>query len=316
MKKWIIVPTALIAATLLAIYIFVPKKIHLSQTVTINCTHAAANRYLVNDSNWFKWWPTNASVQAKAQSQANTFPYKTFSFEPHQKMFDAIGVRINADDLTINSMIILIPKHTDSVSIQWNLDYYTGTNPVTRVQRYQQAGTLRTEINDILARLKLFLEKTEHVYGIVIKKTTVKDTLLLSTKKVFDSFPTTQNTYSLINKLKTHIQQQGATVTGYPMLNIQQKDNTHFETMVAIPVNKAVKEQNDLVIKKMVPGNLLVAEVSGGEHTISNAFAQMENYVIDHNFESPAIPFYSLITDRIAESDTSKWVTRISYPVF
>jgi hypothetical protein len=100
------------------------------------------------------------------------------------------------------------------------------------------------------------------------------------------------------------------------MLNIQHKDITHFQTMVAIPVNKAVKEQNDFVIKNMVPGNLLVAEVSGGGHTISNAFAQMENYLTDHQFESPAIPFYSLITDRIAETDTSKWVTRISYPVY
>ncbi|THU37002.1 GyrI-like domain-containing protein [Niastella caeni] len=270
----------------------------------------------MNDLNWFTWWPANTSVQDTTQGQAATFPYKAFTFQPHQKMFDAIGVRINADDLTINSRITLIPKHTDSVHIQWDLGYYAGINLTTRIQRYRQARTLRHHIKELQTRMKLFLEKTENVYGITIKKTLVKDTLLLSARKVFDSLPTTQNIYSLINKLKTYIQQQGAMETGYPMLNILRKDNTHFATMVAIPVNKAVKEQNDFVIKKMVPGNLLVAEVRGGEHTISNAFTQMENYLTDHHLESPAIPFYSLITDRIAETDTSKWVTRISYPFF
>jgi effector-binding domain-containing protein len=315
MKKWIVVSIALIAVALLAIYIFVPSKIDLSQSITINCTHGAADRYLVNEANWFKWWPATRSAPPLFHSQTTVFPYKNFTFHPRQRMFDAIGITISSVDLTFNSKIILIPKHKDSIHIQWNVEYYTANNPVTRVQRYLRAGAVRQHLSEILTALKRFLEKAENVYGIAVKKTIVQDSLLLSTKKVFTIEPSTQNIYSLINKLKTHIQQQGAKETGYPMLNIQRKDSTHFETMVAIPINKAVKEQNNMVLKNLVQGYILVTEVNGGVNTISNAFAQMENYVLDHHYQSPAIPFYSLITDRSAETDTGKWVTRISYPV-
>jgi DNA gyrase inhibitor GyrI len=307
MKKWIIVPIALFPVVLLATYILVPAKINLSQSVSINCTHGAANRYLVNDSNWAKWWPQNTTLP---------FRYKEYIFQPNQRMFDAIEVGIAGEDITINSRIILIPQFKDSVNIQWLLEYKTGNNPFTRVNRYRQAEKLSRHLNSILTQLKMFLEKPEKVYGITVNKTIVKDTLLISTKKVFTAHPSTQDIYNLINKLKMYIQQQGARETGYPMLNIQQKSGGHYETMVAIPVNKVIKQQNDMVQKNLVQGNILVAEVRGGEHTVNNAFSQMENYLTDHHYESPAIPFYSLVTNRLTETDTTKWITRIYYPVF
>jgi effector-binding domain-containing protein len=315
MKKWIVVPIALIAVALLAVYIFVPAKINLSQSITINCTPEAANRHLTNETNWYKWWPLTKSAPPSFESETKIFPYKNYTFIPQQRMFDAIRVNISTVNLTINSNIILIPKNKNLVSIQWNVNYYTANAPVARVKRYLQAGGLKQPISDILAAAKRFLEKTENVYGIAVKKAIVQDSLLLSTKKVFIAEPSTQDIYSLITKLKTHIQQQGAKETGYPMLNIQRKDSSHFETMVAIPVNKAVKEQNNMVLKNLVRGNILIADVTGGVQSVSHAFAQMETYLLDHHYQSPAIPFYSLITDRTAETDTTKWVTRINYPV-
>jgi hypothetical protein len=155
MKKWIIVPIALLPAALLATYIFVPAKINVSQSVTINCTQGAANRYLVNDSNWVKWWPQNTSVPLTAQTQASGFPYHDYTFLPNQHMFDAIGVRIYADDLILNSRIILIPKPKDSVNIQWLGECYTGNNPFTRINRYRQAEKLSRHLNSILGELKI-----------------------------------------------------------------------------------------------------------------------------------------------------------------
>ena len=36
----------------------------------------------------------------------------------------------------------------------------------------------------------------------------------------------------------------------------------------------------------------------------------------DNALSSPAIPFESLVTNRMQEPDTSKWVTKIYYPGF
>jgi hypothetical protein len=62
-------------------------------------------------------------------------------------------------------------------------------------------------------------------------------------------------------------------------------------------------------------GNILITEVKGGPASIKKAFNEMETYITDYRRTAPAIPFQSLITDRSKEPDTSKWVTKIYYPV-
>ena len=65
----------------------------------------------------------------------------------------------------------------------------------------------------------------------------------------------------------------------------------------------------------MLPGTALTTEVKGGPAAIRTAFLQLENYITDYQREAPLIPFESLVTDRLHEKDTSRWITRIYYPV-
>jgi hypothetical protein len=65
----------------------------------------------------------------------------------------------------------------------------------------------------------------------------------------------------------------------------------------------------------MILGYILVGEVKGGMVTVAAAEKRMADYAFDHQKTAPAIPFQSLITDRMQEKDTGKWITRIYYPV-
>ena len=62
-------------------------------------------------------------------------------------------------------------------------------------------------------------------------------------------------------------------------------------------------------------GNILVVEVRGDQQTINEAIKQIEKYITDYQRSIIAIPFQSLITDRSKESDSTKWITKIYYPV-
>jgi hypothetical protein len=99
------------------------------------------------------------------------------------------------------------------------------------------------------------------------------------------------------------------------MLHIWQ-DSGLFKTEVAIPVNKAIPQNKIYLIKRMVPGKILVAEIKGGDYSAREALRQMHIFMTDNNLSSPAIPFQSLITNRMEEPDTLKWITKIYYPVF
>jgi hypothetical protein len=100
------------------------------------------------------------------------------------------------------------------------------------------------------------------------------------------------------------------------MLNISTADSINFLTKVAIPVNKRLKDSGKISYRWMLGGGkILVTEIKGGFYSIKKGFTEMDNYVNDYKRIAPAIPFQSLITDRIREPDTTKWITKIFYPV-
>ena len=100
------------------------------------------------------------------------------------------------------------------------------------------------------------------------------------------------------------------------MLNIKETGNTYY-VMVGIPVNTNLNSDNKAFqIKKMVLGDILTTEVMGGPYTVQNALNQLKFYINDNKMASPAIPYESLVTNRLLQPDSTKWITKIYYPVF
>jgi hypothetical protein len=94
------------------------------------------------------------------------------------------------------------------------------------------------------------------------------------------------------------------------MLNILPSINNQYEVMIGIPTKTDVEEQEPFKRKKMILGYILVGDVQGGMATVAAAEKRMADYAFDHQKTAPAIPFQSLITDRMQEKDTSKWISR------
>jgi hypothetical protein len=168
----------------------------------------------------------------------------------------------------------------------------------------------------ILHHLQSFAEDKKNVYGFDIKQVSTKDTFLVTTKAVFSSYPSTANTYQLINKLKDYIDQQDAKQTGYPIINITQLDTNRFQVMTAVPVNKQLTNNGPIFFTRMVPGQFLAIDVKGGPSQVQEAVNQLHLYFSDYQRTSMAIPFQALITDRVAQPDTLQWNTRIYQPVY
>ncbi len=168
----------------------------------------------------------------------------------------------------------------------------------------------------ILQRIQQFYAKEENLYGREIKKEYVLDSTLISTSGTSEGYPTTESIYQLVSNLKNFAEKNGAQQTGHPMLNIYTADSSIYTTKVALPVDKKLKNSGNIAYRWMLGGgSILVTEVKGGPYTIQKAFTEMENYISDFHRTAPAIPFQSLITDRSKEPDTSKWLTKLYWPV-
>lgn len=303
-----------IFAAIASIYIFIPSEINVTKIAAVNASFPAGTRFFMNTEKWKNWWPSSDSGIASIGKDVGFFHHQAHH-SITKELFNGLAIKTTFKGYQLKGEIVYAQLGTDSVAFFWKYNFNCSYNPITRIQEYYMLKDLKNNTAEILSSLKSFLEKEENVYGMKIQHSYVVDTILISTKSVFPNSPNIDQVYKMIDQLKIYIKEQQANITGYPMVNVTVLDRTHFQTMVALPVDRKLNETPLFSWKKMVAGKILIGEVKGGDARTKNAFAEMHNYVIDHQITSPAIPFISLVTDRKQEPDSSKWISRIYYPV-
>lgn len=309
MKKLLLFLSIVAAGVLAFTYFFTPTTVHFKNFMYVNTSTNNATRFLLDEKGWHKWWPADAGNKTDS-----LFNYKNVEYAVNWKMTMGDSVIIKNNGERINSLINIIPINRDTTAFQWEGESAPEKNLFKKWGNYFKQKQMQANADDIFKALRNFLENKENLYGLKIEHSMVKDTLLISSKKEFTHYPATAEIYELINGLKNYIAKNGVTETNNPMLHIVQ-DSGRFKTMVAIPISKAIPNTDNFIIKKMVAGKILIAQTKGGAATAEDAIKKLEIYMDDYHILSPAISFQSLVTDRSKEADSTKWVTKIYYPI-
>ncbi|GAB2818523.1 hypothetical protein [Ferruginibacter profundus] len=310
MKKWILGLLFIAVIAVGSIYILIPGDITVSEVRYIKTFRAAVAKLLTSKEKINQCF---GNVAAKTDS---TFTYKGFTFSVSKIIFNGNIIGITSDAINVQSNLIPLEMTTDSSSLHWVAVIPAGSNPFNRLKYYYAAKKLKESMAGLMDEMKTYLEHPLNIYGIEVKEIRLSDSLLISTKSSSNHQPGVDEIYGQVKKLQDYASSQGASATNSPMLNVRQIDSSHYEFMVGLPVNKQVSETADIHIKLMPPGGkMLITEIKGGPNTIRNSMKLFDIYKEDAKRTSPAIPFELLITNRAAEPDTSKWITRLYYPV-
>jgi len=313
MKK--ILYAILIAVLLLVAgtYIIIPKKLKISSATKYQANGEGLFRFLFADSNWAKWWPGKVSTDTGSKK---IFSYSGYDYSIKEILYHSFELTLSKDESSYNSLLKIIAFEKDSSGIEIGSELNSGSDPVSRIQNYFRAKKIKHGFDDLLAALKDHTKNVKDLYGYDIKNEKVEMQFLLSTSKVFSHYPTTEDIYSLVSIIREHIRKADGKEEFSPMLNIETQDSINYYVRVGVPVNKKIPEKENISLKQMVKnGNILVVEVRGDQKTINEAIKQIEKYITDYQRSIIAIPFQSLITDRLKEADSTKWITKIYYPV-
>ncbi len=309
MKKGFIILLFVLVIAIVCSFIFIPSAITVSGYKTINCPSLSVARVFERGGDFKKWWP--------GEINNDHLTLQNFHYTIPKSNVLGIKIRTELSDVSIEGDISSMHVNKDSSAIQLQYQSFNASfNPLKRVEYYFKALTLKKQLNNILESFKQFAEDKKNIYGLNIVETKVKDSSLISTKKSFDHSPTNKEVGDLVNKLKQHIAANGGVINDYPMLNIHINEENKYEAMVAIPLLKDIPVKGDIVIKKMILGNILEAKLMGGNAAINDGLNALKDYAKDYGKVAPAIPFQLMITDRNRETDTTKWVTVLKYPVF
>lgn len=309
MKRFLLISLLLVIATIAIFYSRIPAMENYTYGMTLRCTENGAIRQLHDSTKWSLWWPGK-----KINDRTYSFSNKTFNIR--DIILPGIATNIYNNGDSVKAFFQVSKLKPDSTIFQWSFTYRYSSNPITRIQQYFNLNNVKADLRNFIAAVKPYFEKEENIYGMKIEQQKVKDSSLISMKQIFDHYPSTEEIYKMVNSLKEYVQKKQGEQTNPPMLNIFPVTGSSYEVMVAIPTKWDLPEERNFKLKKMVLGNILVGEIKGGLSTVMNAEKQMANYVFDYGKASPAIPFQSLVTDRSLETDSSKWITRLNYPIF
>lgn len=305
MKK-ILVLLSIALIFLITYFILVPADSK-SSVRTIGKTNIdGAFRKLSGLHTWNNWWPGEVDLV-----------FNNHRYKVNKIMYNGFEIAIQAKKDSVTSTLQFLPLTIDSTIIDWSLEKDESNNILKRLFGSGSRRKIKKDMSIILDSLKYFLEDMRNIYGFRVKEVRVTDSVLVSTRASFHVYPDSAAVDQMVKKLRAHIKKNGGREMNYPMLHVLRIDNNNYEAMVAIPVDRLFPPTNDFEPKVVLKGGkLLEADVTGGPHTIREAVKQFDFYMLDYKRIAPAKPYQLMITDRVAEQDTTKWLTRLCYPVY
>lgn len=311
MKRLILVVVIILIISSIFIYFFIPSIIVIKKSVPALTSERVVYDYFLTNKNKSAWWPNHQNSQSIDTNEFNLggvkFNFKTSGFNSSE---------VASFDGNFNGIITSKLISNNKIELVWETYNIPTFEPFQRIKNYLEAKKLNQQIDIILNSFANFAKQSKNIYGFNIQKSTVKDTILITSTNIFNHSPNQKEISSLLIKLKNYTHINGAHATNYPMLNITQIIKSKYVTTLAIPIDSYITSNKTFKVKRMIPGNILFTEVKGGRNNINHALSQLKKYMVDFNYDSPAMPFESMITDRSLNQDTSKWITKIYYPIF
>jgi len=302
-NKWLVAVSIIIVLFVAGVYVFIPSQLTLSTVKAFKCNAGGAVRTMNDGDSWKKWWPDKG--------------VNGYSYHVAGKLYQEVGISLEKEGHSFEGRLAFIQKGpVDSALIHWQCRFSTSLNPLKRIAQYREAFLVRRTMDTVLSLMGGFLEKKVNIYGMEIHNDMSKDSCLAVTKWMASSYPTTADIYKVIADLRSYIASQGAKEIDYPMLHVASPQNGQLEIMVAVPIDRGVKANGRIFPRNFVPWKILTGEVTGGIFMAERGMEQMGKYLEDYQRTAMAVSFQSLVTERIQETDTSRWVTRIIVPVY
>lgn len=309
-KTGLLVGLVLLLVVVLACALPLQSDVH--EQVKINSNISALNRQLLPDSVWFNWWPGKIERLEKEM----VLHFEGFRFYIKKKLLNTVELQVSADSFSTPATLTVVQDSTDRVILTLRSTIQLDHNPIQRVKMLWVSSTLKKAFQTILRSQSTYFSSIQNLYGIAIEETTVQFQYYATFTQNFRHAPTAAEQYAMIDRVKKYIRENKANEKGYPMLNVTPLSAQEYYVQVALPTDVQLPEEDGVKSKWMLKGgHILRAKVKGGPASIARAKQQMQNYIFDHHKVTVAIPFETLMTNRLEQTDSNQWITEIYFPI-
>ncbi len=219
MKKIFLLLIALTVLFVSCMYILIPAKLVISSSALIETTPGGFDSCLHNLKKWAEWWPG----KKEKKTDDSTFNYNGYSYRLLEAYTDGGKVVISSGKLSLATRIQTISRGRDSLLAEWAMLLPTSNNPITKLTRYLEAGSLKKNMEVAFDSLCSYAGQTKNIYGFPIQRTTFTEVTMIAFRFTSKGYPTTGDIYHAIAELRKFIASENATEKYYPMIDTKKK---------------------------------------------------------------------------------------------
>jgi effector-binding domain-containing protein len=327
LKKILFVLLILIAAILL-IAAFLPSQSKVERSLLMSASSDAINAKITNLHSWDEWSPWKDSDTAAKYKYNDTIGVGAW--------MDWNGKIVGAGKLTLTkvtpdsiqySLAFREPfeseshgsfsfAKTDSGTVVTWTDIENLSWPMGRLMGLFMNfdKMMGPDFEKGLARLKKATENSfKYTYNVQEKEVTPMTIATIRNKVNKGEIGNILG--KSYGEIQAYIAKNGAKMAGAPMAITIAWDSLSWDFEAALPINKEIKGNDHIQIKKSFEGKVLFVEYKGSYEKTYQAYMDLEQYKKSKGYSDAGGPWEVYVTDPGTEPDTSKWITEIYFPV-
>lgn len=318
----------------LIISLFLPSKVHVERSRIIEAPAPVVFEQINNLRNWEKWSPWHKidpgmklSYSTKVSGEGASYSWSS----DHEKVgngkltilksipYDTIITEMDFMENGKGTATYYIQTTDKGVKVTWGMDSDMGANPIGKWFGLFMDKLVGPDFEKGLQNLeKVSKQEAKTVSSAPIKIEMVS----------FDNSPVltvrTKTTPSEISRtlgqsyieILAFMRMNNIKQAGPPFSFYHSHTSTEVDMEPGVPVNVLPKTlSGNIKSSEIKKGNAVVAEFFGPHEESAAAHIAIDKWVMEHNKKVTGSPWEVYVTDASVEKDTSKWLTKVYYPV-
>lgn len=323
----IILGVLIIFVIIVLIGLFLPSEIHVERSMAIKAPQKLLFEQVNNLHNWRDWSPwhrldpkmkivysgplegTGASYSWNSKNKDVGNGKITILYS---KPYDSLSTEMDFMQKRVARGYYIF-KELDSITlVTWGFKTDLGKNPFARyfglmMDKYV-GGDFEKGLNNldsIAGNLSPYIVKVKELNGFNYVSIRQNCSWENVSSLMADSY----------GKLMTYIKRSGARMTDSPYAIYHNMDEGMMDLEMGIPVDRILVAKGSILSGSYKASPVAEVDYYGFYDKLGEAHNALQDWVIKMNLELNGSPMEQYVTDPSLEPDTSKWLTRIYYPV-
>lgn len=309
---------------------FLPSKVTIQKSITIKASKEVVFEQINNPQNWEKWSPwfkidtamevkyignkigENSGIVWKSENSRIGCGRLTLLYS---NPFDSIYAEVEALYKGKGTVNYIFKRVKGGINVLLMFEMNLGTNPIARFMGLVIDKKMSKNYINELDSLKKFTETLPLPYKYKIEEIQSKGFNYIGIRKKVRPLEIGVKMGTIINDLMGIMNKNKLKTSNNPfsIYFSVTKDSIDFETGFPIEENNIVSKS--LHVGQMKESKAVVLDFYGPYNEIEKGYSEINNWISDNNKKITGVPYEIYYTNPAIEKDSSKWLTRIIYPI-